>query len=251
MLAFSYAQSSMKLQPYSTGMMSFTFVFHAKRATRRPIPPHRKVVHQDPKRAHQERFRDRRYIEQSLWPDMSARYDSPKRRAYIRGVSLRRPHTSYREFRSNNRTVEFSVKMNLSCLSVHTRLGRRQACVITESLINVLTFVDSDSEKKSKLPFQQLPDSYLRTRLLYLVETGDASPTLFSVVFTHDPRTTIHLGDHRSSPKMLPFVGVPGLVITMGDELKQALLLASRVTANFPLSTMGKSLCPCTHSARY
>jgi Amt family ammonium transporter len=37
---------------------------------------------------------------------------------------------------------------------------------------------------------------------------------------------------------MLPFVGVPGPVVTMNNELSQALLPASGVTANFPLSTM-------------
>lgn len=38
--------------------------------------------------------------------------------------------------------------------------------------------------------------------------------------------------------RMLPFVGVPGPVIIMDEELRQALLPASGVTANFPLSTM-------------
>jgi Amt family ammonium transporter len=38
--------------------------------------------------------------------------------------------------------------------------------------------------------------------------------------------------------QMLPFVGVPGPVVSMNDELTQALLPASGVTANFPLSTM-------------
>jgi len=38
--------------------------------------------------------------------------------------------------------------------------------------------------------------------------------------------------------QMLPFVGVPGNVVGMNDELKQALLPASGLTANFPLSTM-------------
>jgi Amt family ammonium transporter len=42
--------------------------------------------------------------------------------------------------------------------------------------------------------------------------------------------------------QMLPFVGVPGPVVTMNNELSQALLPASGVTANFPLSTMGKLL---------
>jgi ammonium transporter, Amt family len=41
--------------------------------------------------------------------------------------------------------------------------------------------------------------------------------------------------------QMLPFVGKPGNVVGMNDELKQALLPASGLTANFPLSTMGKS----------
>lgn len=39
--------------------------------------------------------------------------------------------------------------------------------------------------------------------------------------------------------QMLPFVGVPGPVVTMDNELKQALLPTSGITANFPLSTMG------------
>jgi Amt family ammonium transporter len=38
--------------------------------------------------------------------------------------------------------------------------------------------------------------------------------------------------------QMLPFVGVPGPVVSMNDELKQALLPTSGITANFPLSTM-------------
>ena len=42
--------------------------------------------------------------------------------------------------------------------------------------------------------------------------------------------------------QMLPFVGVPGTVVGMNDELKQALLPTSGVTAAFPLSTMGMSL---------
>ena len=43
--------------------------------------------------------------------------------------------------------------------------------------------------------------------------------------------------------KMLPFVGVPGPVLTMDDELRQAILPSTNPTiaANFPLSTMGKS----------
>src|SRR6202050_2922461 len=43
--------------------------------------------------------------------------------------------------------------------------------------------------------------------------------------------------------QMLPFVGRPGAVISMENELKQAYLPTSCVSANFPLSTMGKSLC--------
>ena len=43
--------------------------------------------------------------------------------------------------------------------------------------------------------------------------------------------------------QMLPFVGVPGAVTAMNTELKQALLPTSGVTANFPLSTMGRLLC--------
>jgi Amt family ammonium transporter len=39
--------------------------------------------------------------------------------------------------------------------------------------------------------------------------------------------------------KMLPFVGVPRAVVSMQEELKQALLPASGVNPNFPLSTMG------------
>jgi len=38
--------------------------------------------------------------------------------------------------------------------------------------------------------------------------------------------------------QMLPFVGVPGPVVTMNGELTQALLPTSGVTANFPMSTM-------------
>lgn len=41
--------------------------------------------------------------------------------------------------------------------------------------------------------------------------------------------------------EMLPFVGVPGTVTTMGYELEQALLPASGVTAAYPMSTMGTS----------
>jgi Amt family ammonium transporter len=51
--------------------------------------------------------------------------------------------------------------------------------------------------------------------------------------------------------QMLPFVGVPGPVVAMNVELEQALLPTSGVTAAFPLSTMGKSLCrvisPCCY----
>jgi len=43
--------------------------------------------------------------------------------------------------------------------------------------------------------------------------------------------------------QMLPFVGRPGAVVSMENELKQAYLPTSGVSANFPLSTMGKSLC--------
>ena len=39
---------------------------------------------------------------------------------------------------------------------------------------------------------------------------------------------------------MLPFVGVPGPVVTMNGELTQALLPTSGTTANFPMSTMGE-----------
>jgi len=38
--------------------------------------------------------------------------------------------------------------------------------------------------------------------------------------------------------EMLPFVGVPGPVVTMNDELRQAFLPALNASANFPLSTM-------------
>ncbi|KAF9507205.1 hypothetical protein BS47DRAFT_1366812 [Hydnum rufescens UP504] len=38
--------------------------------------------------------------------------------------------------------------------------------------------------------------------------------------------------------QMLPFVGVPGPVLTMNDELTQAVLPAAKITAAFPLSTM-------------
>ena len=42
---------------------------------------------------------------------------------------------------------------------------------------------------------------------------------------------------------MLPFVGVPGPVLTMDDELRQAILPSTSnptIAANFPLSTMGE-----------
>ena len=42
--------------------------------------------------------------------------------------------------------------------------------------------------------------------------------------------------------QMLPFVGVPGAVVSMDEELRQALLPTSGITASFPLSTMGKLL---------
>jgi len=38
--------------------------------------------------------------------------------------------------------------------------------------------------------------------------------------------------------QMLPFVGVPGAVVSMDEELRQALLPTSNLSANFPLSTM-------------
>jgi ammonium transporter, Amt family len=38
--------------------------------------------------------------------------------------------------------------------------------------------------------------------------------------------------------QMLPFAGVPGPIIAMNDELKQALLPTSGITANFPMATM-------------
>jgi ammonium transporter, Amt family len=40
--------------------------------------------------------------------------------------------------------------------------------------------------------------------------------------------------------QMLPFVGVPGPIVTMNDELEQALLPTSGVAPNFPMSSMGK-----------
>lgn len=42
--------------------------------------------------------------------------------------------------------------------------------------------------------------------------------------------------------QMLPFVGVPGAVVSMDNELRQAYLPTSGISAAFPLSTMGKSL---------
>jgi ammonium transporter, Amt family len=45
--------------------------------------------------------------------------------------------------------------------------------------------------------------------------------------------------------QMLPFVGTPGAIISMDEELRQALLPTSGITANFPLSTMGKLLYYC------
>jgi len=42
--------------------------------------------------------------------------------------------------------------------------------------------------------------------------------------------------------QMLPFVGKPGPVVTMNDELTQALLPTSMTYADFPLSTMGTFL---------
>ena len=45
--------------------------------------------------------------------------------------------------------------------------------------------------------------------------------------------------------QMLPFVGVPGTVVEMSSELKQAILPAANISPFFPLSTMGRSLiCP-------
>lgn len=41
--------------------------------------------------------------------------------------------------------------------------------------------------------------------------------------------------------QMLPFVGRPGAVVSMNNELIQTLLPASGLTANFPMSTMGES----------
>jgi ammonium transporter, Amt family len=41
--------------------------------------------------------------------------------------------------------------------------------------------------------------------------------------------------------QMLPFVGVPGPIVTMNDELTQALLPTSGITADFPMSTMGET----------
>src|ERR1700733_8185221 len=45
--------------------------------------------------------------------------------------------------------------------------------------------------------------------------------------------------------QMLPFVGTPGAAISMDEELRRALLPTSGITANFPLSTMGKLLYFC------
>jgi ammonium transporter, Amt family len=44
--------------------------------------------------------------------------------------------------------------------------------------------------------------------------------------------------------QMLPFVGVPGPVVSMSNELKQAILPAAGLTPFYPLSTMGRSLIP-------
>ena len=41
--------------------------------------------------------------------------------------------------------------------------------------------------------------------------------------------------------QMLPFVGRPGASVSMNNELIQALLPASGITANFPMSTMSGS----------
>ena len=41
--------------------------------------------------------------------------------------------------------------------------------------------------------------------------------------------------------QMLPFVGVPGPVVSMDNELKQSRLPAFNLDQTFPLSTMGKS----------
>ena len=38
---------------------------------------------------------------------------------------------------------------------------------------------------------------------------------------------------------MLPFVGRPGVVVTMNEELRQSLLPTSGISSAFPLSTMG------------
>jgi ammonium transporter, Amt family len=43
--------------------------------------------------------------------------------------------------------------------------------------------------------------------------------------------------------QMLPFVGRPGVVVTMNQELRQALLPASGAAPAFPLSTMGEYHC--------
>jgi Amt family ammonium transporter len=44
--------------------------------------------------------------------------------------------------------------------------------------------------------------------------------------------------------KMLPFVGVPGEVVSMTNELKQAVLPAAGLSPFYPLSTMGESIRP-------
>jgi Amt family ammonium transporter len=41
--------------------------------------------------------------------------------------------------------------------------------------------------------------------------------------------------------QMLPFVGRPGVVVTMNEELRQSLLPTSGISSAFPLSTMGAS----------
>lgn len=40
--------------------------------------------------------------------------------------------------------------------------------------------------------------------------------------------------------QMLPFVGIPGAVVSMEQELRQTLLPSAAITAAFPLSTMGE-----------
>jgi Amt family ammonium transporter len=44
--------------------------------------------------------------------------------------------------------------------------------------------------------------------------------------------------------QMLPFVGRPGPVVSMSNELKQAFLPAASLSPFYPLSTMGGSLIP-------